>query len=164
MLAISRGLASAPRLLMLDEPSMGLSPAIADEIFERIVAIHRDAKLSVLLVEQRVAEALHNADRGYVMESGAVILEGDHETLRNDDGFAAPTSASPPGGRCQRGKMPLAPRVETLRRLRRSDRAACRAPRRAQPTNLRRLLRDAQHKVPWTLPMYGCSSSAHRAR
>jgi branched-chain amino acid transport system ATP-binding protein len=85
MLAISRGLASAPRLLMLDEPSMGLSPAIADEIFERIVAIHRDAKLSVLLVEQRVAEALHYADRGYVLENGRVILEGDHKTLENDD-------------------------------------------------------------------------------
>jgi branched-chain amino acid transport system ATP-binding protein len=85
MLAISRGLASSPRLLMLDEPSMGLAPAIADEIFERIVAIHRDAKLAVLLVEQRVAEALHFADRGYVMENGTVILEGDHETLKNDD-------------------------------------------------------------------------------
>jgi branched-chain amino acid transport system ATP-binding protein len=85
MLAISRGLASSPRLLMLDEPSMGLAPAVADEIFDRIVAIHRDAKLSVLLVEQRVAEALHFADRGYVMENGRVILEGDHETLKNDD-------------------------------------------------------------------------------
>jgi branched-chain amino acid transport system ATP-binding protein len=85
MLAISRGFASAPRLLMLDEPSMGLSPGIADEIFERIVAIHREAKLSVLLVEQRVAEALHYADRGYVMENGAVILEGTHATLKNDD-------------------------------------------------------------------------------
>jgi branched-chain amino acid transport system ATP-binding protein len=85
MLAISRGLASSPKLLMLDEPSMGLSPAIADEIFERIVSIHRDAKLSVLLVEQRVAEALHQADRGYVLENGRVILEGDHATLQNDD-------------------------------------------------------------------------------
>jgi branched-chain amino acid transport system ATP-binding protein len=85
MLAISRGLASAPRLLMLDEPSMGLAPAMADEIFDRIVAIHRDAKLGVLLVEQRVAEALHYADRGYVLENGRVILEGDHKTLANDD-------------------------------------------------------------------------------
>jgi branched-chain amino acid transport system ATP-binding protein len=85
MLAISRGLASAPKLLMLDEPSMGLSPAIADEIFERIVGIHRDSGLSVLLVEQRVAEALHFADRAYVLENGRVILEGTHETLKNDD-------------------------------------------------------------------------------
>ncbi len=85
MLAISRGLASAPKLLMLDEPSMGLAPAIADEIFERIVAIHRAASVAVLLVEQRVAEALHFANRAYVLENGAVILEGDHESLKNDD-------------------------------------------------------------------------------
>jgi branched-chain amino acid transport system ATP-binding protein len=85
MLAISRGLASVPKLLMLDEPSMGLAPAIADEIFERIVAIHRESKLCVLLVEQRVAEALHFADRAYVMENGRVILEGTHETLKNDE-------------------------------------------------------------------------------
>jgi branched-chain amino acid transport system ATP-binding protein len=85
MLAIGRGLASAPQLLMLDEPSMGLAPAIADEIFERIVAIHEQAHISILLVEQRVAEALHFANRGYVLETGRVILEGDNETLCNDD-------------------------------------------------------------------------------
>jgi branched-chain amino acid transport system ATP-binding protein len=81
MLAIGRGLASAPKLLMLDEPSMGLAPAVADEIFERIVAIHRDTHVSVLLVEQRVAEALHFATRGYVLETGKVILEGDNKAL-----------------------------------------------------------------------------------
>jgi branched-chain amino acid transport system ATP-binding protein len=81
MLAIGRGLASAPKLLMLDEPSMGLAPAVADEIFERIVAIHRDTHVSVLLVEQRVAEALYFAARGYVLETGKVILEGNNETL-----------------------------------------------------------------------------------
>jgi branched-chain amino acid transport system ATP-binding protein len=85
MLAIARGLASSPKLLMFDEPSMGLAPAVADEIFERIVEIHREAVLSVLLVEQRVAEALHFADRGYVLETGRVILEGDQQTLRDDD-------------------------------------------------------------------------------
>ena len=85
MLAIGRGLASAPKLLMLDEPSMGLSPAIADEIFERILSIHETAKLAVLLVEQRVAEALHAADHGYVLETGRVILDGDREALSQDD-------------------------------------------------------------------------------
>src|SRR5690606_12862349 len=85
MLAIARGLASAPKLLLLDEPSMGLAPAVADEIFDRIVAIHRDRSVSILLVEQRVAEALHFADRGYVLEAGSVILEGDHATLKHDD-------------------------------------------------------------------------------
>ena len=85
MLAIARGLASAPKLLMLDEPSMGLAPTVADEIFERIVAIHEQSGLTVLLVEQRVAEALHFADRGYVLEGGRVVLEGTHETLARDD-------------------------------------------------------------------------------
>jgi branched-chain amino acid transport system ATP-binding protein len=85
MLAIGRGLASEPSLLMLDEPSMGLAPAIADEIFERIIAIHEQGKISVLLVEQRVAEALGFANRGYVLDTGRVILEGDAESLGQDD-------------------------------------------------------------------------------
>jgi branched-chain amino acid transport system ATP-binding protein len=85
MLSIGRGLASNPRLLMLDEPSMGLSPSVADEIFERVVAIHADAGVTILLVEQRVAEALHFASRAYVLEAGRVVLEGSHETLRNND-------------------------------------------------------------------------------
>jgi branched-chain amino acid transport system ATP-binding protein len=85
MLAIGRGLASAPKLLMLDEPSMGLAPAVADEIFERIVEIHRQGECGVLLVEQRVAEALHFATRAYVLETGRVILEGATAELRQDD-------------------------------------------------------------------------------
>lgn len=85
MLAIARGLASSPRLLMLDEPSMGLAPAAADEIFERIVSIHAQAGLTVLLVEQRVAEALHFADRGYVLEAGKIVLEGTHDELKSND-------------------------------------------------------------------------------
>ena len=85
MLAIGRGLASAPKLLLLDEPSMGLAPAVADAIFERIVEIHRQGECGVLLVEQRVAEALHFATRAYVLETGRVILEGDTAALRRDD-------------------------------------------------------------------------------
>jgi branched-chain amino acid transport system ATP-binding protein len=85
MLAIARGLASSPKLLMLDEPAMGLAPALADEIFERIVAIHDESGLTLLLVEQRVAEALHFADRGYVLEAGRVVLEGSHDELQSND-------------------------------------------------------------------------------
>jgi branched-chain amino acid transport system ATP-binding protein len=85
MLAVGRGLASSPKLLMLDEPSMGLSPAMADFIFERLVEIRRQTRLTVLLVEQRVAEALESADYGYVLEAGRTVLEGNHETLRSND-------------------------------------------------------------------------------
>jgi len=85
MLAIARGLASSPKLLMLDEPSLGLAPAVADEIFERIVAIHAGSGLTVLMVEQRVAEALHFATRGYVLEAGRVVLEGSHDELKSND-------------------------------------------------------------------------------
>lgn len=84
MLAIGRGLASAPELLMLDEPSMGLAPAIVDAIFERIHQIHRNG-LTILLVEQRVAEALETCDRGYVLETGSVAMEGTHKTLMSDE-------------------------------------------------------------------------------
>jgi branched-chain amino acid transport system ATP-binding protein len=85
MVAIGRGLASSPRLLMLDEPSMGLAPAIADFIFEKLMEIRKEAALTILLVEQRVAEALQLADHGYVLETGRVVLEGNHQTLQADD-------------------------------------------------------------------------------
>ena len=84
MLAIGRGLASAPELLMLDEPSMGLAPAVVDLIFERIHQVHREQGLTILLVEQRAAEALESCDRGYVLETGRVVLEGPHDTLMAD--------------------------------------------------------------------------------
>jgi len=85
MLAIGRGLASSPRLLLLDEPSMGLAPTVADSIFERIEEIHREDKVTILLVEQRVAEALESCDRGYVLETGRVVMEGTHDSLMADD-------------------------------------------------------------------------------
>jgi branched-chain amino acid transport system ATP-binding protein len=80
MLAIGRGLASAPDLLMLDEPSMGLAPTVVDAIFDRIQLIHRKG-MTILLVEQRVAEALELCDRGYVLETGRMVLQGAHDTL-----------------------------------------------------------------------------------
>jgi len=85
MLAIGRGLASAPRLLLLDEPSMGLAPTVADAIFERIEEIHRQDKVTILLVEQRVAEALESCDRGYVLEIGRVAMQGTHDELMHDE-------------------------------------------------------------------------------
>ena len=85
MLAIGRGLASAPELLMLDEPSMGLAPAIVDAIFERVHQIHTQHQLTILLVEQRVAEALETCDHGYVLETGRVAMEGTHKILMSDE-------------------------------------------------------------------------------
>jgi branched-chain amino acid transport system ATP-binding protein len=84
MVAIGRGLACAPKLLMLDEPSMGLAPAVTDTIFERVAQVHKDG-LTVLLVEQRVAEALELSDNGYVLETGHIVLEGPYQTLLADD-------------------------------------------------------------------------------
>jgi branched-chain amino acid transport system ATP-binding protein len=85
MLAIGRGIASMPRLLMLDEPSMGLAPAVADAIFERIAELHRRDGLTILLVEQRVAEAVQSCDFGYVLQTGRVVLEGSSAALLQDD-------------------------------------------------------------------------------
>ena len=84
MVAIARGLASCPRLLLLDEPSMGLAPIIADQIFEQVERIHRDQGIAILLVEQRVAEALSTCDHGYVLESGRIVLSGTHDALLAD--------------------------------------------------------------------------------
>ena len=84
MLAIARGLASCPRLLMLDEPSMGLAPKIADQIFDTIEKIHKEEGIAVLLVEQRVGEALSTCDHGYVLESGGVALAGPRAMLLAD--------------------------------------------------------------------------------
>jgi branched-chain amino acid transport system ATP-binding protein len=85
MLAIGRGLASAPDLLMLDEPSMGLAPAVVDAIFDRVQRIHRDQGLTILLVEQRAAEALELCNHGYVLETGNIVLEGSHKTLISNE-------------------------------------------------------------------------------
>jgi branched-chain amino acid transport system ATP-binding protein len=85
MLAIGRAIASSPSLIMLDEPSMGLAPAVADMIFERVLDLHQQRGLTVLLVEQRAVEALQNCNRGYVLETGRVVLEGTQQTLLAND-------------------------------------------------------------------------------
>ena len=76
MLAIGRALMAKPRLLLLDEPSMGLAPLIVQEIFAVIDNLRREQKCTILLVEQNAKVALKMADRGYVLETGKVILEG----------------------------------------------------------------------------------------
>ena len=83
MLAMARALMSQPRLLLLDEPSMGLSPIMVDKIFEVVADIHSRGT-TILLVEQNASRALGLADRGYVMESGLITMDGDAKALLND--------------------------------------------------------------------------------
>jgi branched-chain amino acid transport system ATP-binding protein len=83
MLAVGRALMSGPKLLMLDEPSLGLAPLIVREIF-RIIEQLRDQGVSILLIEQNARAALEVADFGYVLETGAIALEGPAEQLADD--------------------------------------------------------------------------------
>ena len=85
MLAISRALMARPRLLLLDEPSMGLAPLITRRIFEIITTITRERGTTVFLVEQNANLALQTADRGYVLENGRIVLQGRAEALLNDE-------------------------------------------------------------------------------
>ena len=80
MLALARGLMARPKLLMLDEPSLGLAPIAAQEVFALIAQL-RESGVTILLVEQNVRQALAIADRGYVLESGGIILEGQANEL-----------------------------------------------------------------------------------
>ncbi|MFC5447815.1 ABC transporter ATP-binding protein [Paenibacillus aestuarii] len=84
MLAIARALMMQPRILLLDEPSMGLAPVIVDQIFEIIQALNRQG-MTILLVEQNAYQALQIADRGYVMQTGEVTMEDDAQNLLVND-------------------------------------------------------------------------------
>lgn len=83
MLALARALLARPRLLMLDEPSLGLAPLLIEEIFRTLERI-RDEGVTILIVEQNAHVALEIADRGYCLETGRVVISGAAETLRND--------------------------------------------------------------------------------
>ena len=85
MLAISRALMGAPRLMLLDEPSLGLSPKLTREIFEIVVRINRERGTTILLVEQNAHMALNAADYGYVLENGRIVMEDPCDRLREKD-------------------------------------------------------------------------------
>ncbi len=86
MLAMSRALMARPKLLLLDEPSMGLAPLVIKQIFEIIKQINKENNTTIFLVEQNANQALHIADRGYVMETGKITLSGPaQELLANTD-------------------------------------------------------------------------------
>jgi branched-chain amino acid transport system ATP-binding protein len=84
MLVIGRALMSTPRVVLLDEPSLGLAPMLVEEIFEIVQRMNRQERLTVLLVEQNATLALTIADHGYVMENGRIVLEGSAEALREN--------------------------------------------------------------------------------
>ena len=83
MLAMGRALMARPKVLLLDEPSMGLSPIMVDKIFEVVQDVYKQG-VTILLVEQNASRALQLADRGYVMESGLITMSGDAKVMLND--------------------------------------------------------------------------------
>ncbi len=84
MLAIARALVMKPRLLMLDEPSLGLAPIVVEEVFETIDTVRKQG-MSVLIIEQNLAASMGIAQRGYVIENGHVILQGSSQELLNNE-------------------------------------------------------------------------------
>lgn len=85
MLAIGRGYLAKPRLLLLDEPSLGLSPTLVEEIFDIITRLNREQGLTILLVEQNANAALRVSQRGYVMEVGGIVMDGASDMLLQSD-------------------------------------------------------------------------------
>ena len=83
MLAIGRGLMAEPRLLILDEPSLGLSPLLVEELFALIKAINTEG-IALLLVEQNVVQSLEMAQRAYILDNGTFVLQGNASDIRND--------------------------------------------------------------------------------
>ncbi len=85
MLAIARGLLSAPKLFMLDEPSLGIAPLMRDTIFQTVLQIYRGREITLLLVEQNAKWALGVSSRGYILENGAITLEGKGSHLAENE-------------------------------------------------------------------------------
>ncbi|CQR72251.1 High-affinity branched-chain amino acid transport ATP-binding protein LivF [Sporomusa ovata DSM 2662] len=85
MLAIGRALMSRPKLLLLDEPSMGLSPLITENIFRTIKKLNKENKMTILLVEQNAQMALWASNRTYIMETGQIVYNGNSKAMKNDD-------------------------------------------------------------------------------
>ena len=86
MLAIARCLMGQPRLVMLDEPSLGLAPIVVEDVFAAVRELNTRDRLTIMLVEQNVGQSLALADRGYVLENGRIVMSGSGRELLADDG------------------------------------------------------------------------------
>ena len=89
MLAVGRALMAGPKLLMLDEPSLGLAPIVVDEMFDKFKQINRELGVTILVVEQNAFIALDAAKRGYIISLGKVVMEGDAKVLLDDPNVQA---------------------------------------------------------------------------
>ena len=85
MMAIGRALMAAPKLMTLDEPSLGLAPLLTEEIFQILVRMNANEKMTLLLIEQNAVMALQISQYGYIMENGRVVLDGDSKTLSDNE-------------------------------------------------------------------------------
>jgi branched-chain amino acid transport system ATP-binding protein len=85
MLAIARGLLAAPKILILDEPSLGIAPLMRDTIFRTVLKIHKEREMTLLLVEQNAKWALSVSSRGYILENGAITLEAKGSNLAENE-------------------------------------------------------------------------------
>ncbi len=85
MLAVGRAMMAKPRLLLLDEPSMGLAPVVVEDIFKKIKMLNKERQMTILLVEQNAQMALYAAHRAYVMETGEIVMDGYSKELKNND-------------------------------------------------------------------------------
>ncbi len=85
MMAVGRALMATPKLMLLDEPSLGLAPLLVEEIFQILIRLNKDQKVTLLLVEQNVSMALNIAQYGYIMENGRVVLDGDAKILYDNE-------------------------------------------------------------------------------
>ena len=108
MCAIGRAMMSRPKMILLDEPSMGLAPQIVEEIFEIVQDLNRNENVSFLLAEQNTNMALQYASFGYILENGRVVLDGEAEALREQRGREGVLS------RRRRGRAQVLPRRQAL--------------------------------------------------